>query len=136
MRYVLWGLLVVLVCVGIYAYKEFNRKPADLNSKSADVNCTATELIALYSNNEDSANKKFGGKIIEVTGNIIAIENTQAGFNIFLGDSLYMSRVSCLLDTVHAADVKKHVAGDLLKVRGICTGYLMDIELNRCVVVQ
>ena len=113
------------------------RKPADLTKSDAVEKLAASDLSALYSTYEDSANKKYLGKIIQVTGVITEIENQQdTMLTILLGDTLQLSRVNCLIDKNHIAAAKNNVKGDVVKIKGICTGYLMDVELNRCVIVK
>jgi tRNA_anti-like len=129
--------LVTIAPLSIYGYKEFTRKPADLTKSDAAESLAASDLCALYSNYEDSANKKYLGKIIEVTGSIVEIENQQDTLlTILLGDTLHPGRVSCLIDKKKIAAAKNSVLGDAIKLKGICTGYLMDVELNRCVIVK
>ena len=53
---------------------------------------------------------------------------------IFLGDSLLSSGVSCLMDSGYIKLKKVFTPGAQITIKGICTGYLMDVELNRCVV--
>jgi hypothetical protein len=133
-------LAIVFVCVTalcIYGYKEFTRKPADLSKSDAVESITASDLCGMYSNYEDSANKKYLGKIIEVTGTVVEIENQQdTVLTILLGDTLQAARISCLIDKQYIVTAKNSVLGDKLKVKGICTGYLMNVELNRCVIVK
>ena len=137
MRYLLAIVLVTAVALSIYAYKEFMRKPADLNKSDAAEHITASGLYALYNDYEDSANKKYLGKIIEVTGTIVEIENQQDTLlTILMGDTLQTGMVSCLMDKNYMADAKNKVRGDIVKIKGFCTGYLMDVELNRCVLVK
>ena len=129
--------LLVVLFIGMYAYKEFYRKPAELNNLEPFEHLTASDLCTLYSNYEDSANKKYLGKIIEVSGCVIEVENQQDTLlSIFFGDTLQTARVSCLMDKNSISAAKKVVRGDLIKIKGICTGYLMDVELNRCVLVK
>ena len=136
-RYLLAVVLVIIAVLCIYAYKEFMRKPADLTKSDAVEKLAASDLSALYSTYEDSANKKYLGKIIQVTGVITEIENQQdTMLTILLGDTLQLSRVNCLIDKNHIAAAKNNVKGDVVKIKGICTGYLMDVELNRCVIVK
>lgn len=56
--------------------------------------------------------------------------------DLFLGKKDDMHRVSCLIDVSHIIDVKSCNIGDEIIIRGICNGYLVDVELNRCVVVK
>lgn len=113
------------------------RKPADLSKSDAVETITASDLYALYSNYEDSANKKYLGEIVEITGRVVEIENQlDTLLTILLGDSLQPGRVSCLIDKKQTAAAKNILLGDVLKLKGICTGYLMDVELNRCVIIK
>lgn len=137
MRYLLAIILVIATVLCIYAYKEFMRKPADISKSDALETITASDLYSLYSNYEDSANKKYLGKILEITGSVVEIENQQDTLlTILLGDTLQPGRISCLIDKKQTATAKNILLGDVLKIKGICTGYLMDVELNRCVIVK
>ena len=137
MRYLLAVVLIAVLIISIYFYTEFTRKPADLDKSDAVEFVTASGLSASYSNYEDSANKRYLGKIIEVTGTIVEIENQQDTLlTILMGDTLQTGMVSCLMDKNYMADAKNKVRGDIVKIKGFCTGYLMDVELNRCVLVK
>ena len=134
-RIVLITLLIILFSAGIYIYKEYNRKPARLNNLPAVVNINADTLISQFVLNEAEANKKYLGKVISVKGFINKIDNQQDTLlTILLGDSLLSSSVSCLMDSSYIKLKKVFTPGVQIIIKGICTGYLMDVELNRCVV--
>ena len=136
-KYLFIGSCLVVVALGIYTYTEYNRKSSDLSNTKAIENTTAKALINIYSSEEDAANKKYLGKVIEVSGDILEVTNLQdTAFTILLGDTADMSRVSCTIDKNHITAAKKYNVGSSVKVKGICTGYLMDIELNRCLIVE
>jgi hypothetical protein len=136
-KYILVGLGVLAIGIGIYAYKEYNRKPSDLADTEAVDQISASVIINAYSINEDDANKKYLGKVIEVSGTVAELSNQQdTAFTILLGDSTNSSRVSCTIDKKHIAAAKKYPIGKVVNVRGICTGYLMDVELNRCFIME
>lgn len=137
MRLVITGLIILLLAVGIYAYREYNRKPADLSGLAATERVSASELAALYSTDEESADKKYLGKVVEVSGLVMMMENEHdTALTIFLGDSMQTGRISCLMDKNYIKKMKKIMTGYPIKIKGICTGYLMDVELNRCVIVK
>ncbi len=134
-RIVFITLLIILCSVGIYIYKEYNRKPVSLDDLPAVVNINADTLISQFALNEAEANKKYLGKVISVKGFINKIDNQQDTLlTILLGDSLSSSSVSCLMDTGYIKLKKVFTPGTQITIKGICTGYLMDVELNRCVV--
>ena len=133
-RIVLITLLIILFSAGIYIYKEYNPDNI-LNNLPAVVNINADTLISQFALNEAEANKKYLGKVISVKGLINKIDNQQDTLlTILLGDSLLSSSVSCLMDSSYIKLKKVFTPGAQITIKGICTGYLMDVELNRCVV--
>jgi hypothetical protein len=132
-------LIVVLILLGagIYFYKEYNRKPADISNVAPALSVNALSLVESYESDEAIANQQFLGKAIQVTGTIAEINNQQDTLvNVLIGDSNSMHKVSCLLDGRHLASVNNYRVGQQIIIRGFCTGFLMDVEMNRCVVIE
>jgi tRNA_anti-like len=134
-KYTLVAITAIIVIVSIYAYKEFNRKPADLSGIKPQVFITVDSIVAAYENDEANANAQFLGKTILVNG-IIAEMNNQHDtlLNVIMGND-GMHNVSCLLDNGQLGNYKKYNVGKPIAIKGICTGFLADVELNRCVIV-
>jgi len=129
--------ILILLGAGIYFYKEFNRKAADVSNVEPAASLTAIVLVDSYESNEASANKLYLGKTIQVTGAIAEINNQQDTLvNVFIGDDNSMHKVSCLLDNYYLASVRNFSVGQQITIRGVCTGYLMDVEMNRCVIIE
>ena len=121
--------------VGLYMYN----KPHDkMESAKADKEIDAKSLYDLYEDDEAAADQAFLGKILEVTGIVREIHRggEKDNFIILETDGL-MGAVKCQLD--HLTD---HVKLDQIKesqkvtLKGHCTGYLMDVILDRCVIVK
>ncbi|MEO6404310.1 MAG: hypothetical protein ABIY51_11455 [Ferruginibacter sp.] len=137
LKYLLAACCIIALGIGIYAYKEYNRKTADLANTEALYQTTASVLIDAYSSQEDAANRKYLGKVIQVKGTVVEVTNQQdTVVAIMLGDTAHSSRVSCTVDKNHIAAAKKYTIGNLVSIKGICTGYLMDVELNGCLIVE
>ncbi len=137
-RKYIWLLLIVaMLTAGSYAYHEYNRKPVDLSGIRSQLNITADSLVVIFETDEPKANSLYLGKPVDIKGLIADISNQQDTLiNITLGKKDNMHRVSCLIDANHIKEVKSYKVGDEITLRGICNGYLMDVELNRCVVVK
>lgn len=132
-----WLILLVIAGVFVYAYREYTRKPADLNDVKAEAIVQAATLVELYEKDEAQANKLYLGKAIDVTGTISDITNQKdTAVNVLLGGKYDMHRVSCLFGVSQLEKIKGAKAGESISLRGICTGYLMDVELNRCVIIK
>ena len=136
-KYILTILATAIIIAGGYAYREYYRKPADLSDVQPQSKIGADSLVLSFENNETSANKLYLGKPIEIRGIIAEIKSQKyTVVNVMLGKKDDMHRVNCLIDVNHIIDVKSYNIGDKITIRGICNGYLMDVELNRCVIVK
>ena len=132
-----WPLLIIMAGLAAYAYHEYTRKPADLNDVKAEASIQAAALVELYEKDEAGANKLYLGKAIDVTGIIAEINNQKdTSVNVLLGGKDAMHRVSCLLGVNQLEKIRGAKTGEAISLRGICTGYLMDVELNRCVIIK
>jgi len=136
-KYIVVGFIVIIAAAAAYGYKEYHRKPADLSNENAVAKLSAANLINEFDENESGANKKYLGKVIEVTGPITAIENQlDTLINISLGAGDDLHKVSCQIDPRHLAEAKKYDSGSVITLKGSCTGFLMDVELSRCVITK
>lgn len=128
--------LSIVVLAG-YFYKEYYRRPTDITGMQPAEKVNAAAIVTLYQNDEAKANQRYLNKTIEVQGAITEIVNQQDTLiNVFIGDTNSVHNVSCLLDKRHFNAIKKYTAGQQITIKGICTGFLLDVELNRCVIVQ
>jgi uncharacterized protein (DUF1330 family) len=128
--------LIIILLFGLYAYREFNRKPTDLAYKDSSVKVSANDLVQEYNKDEIAANKKYLGNVITVFGSIAAAENNQDTSLTILMGSNENGKVSCLFDDKHLQEAKSYTVGDTVMIKGICTGFLMDVELNKCLIVK
>lgn len=134
-RKLIWFLLLLFFGLFIYFFKEYNRKPADLKEAKPAFNVSVQDIVSEFDNSEDAANKKYAGKIIEVKGlitNVVYKQDTLS--SITLGEGMH--GVCCTLDRKHFIKSGLYREKDTITVKGICTGYLLDVEMNRCVVVM
>jgi hypothetical protein len=62
------------------------------------------------------------------------ITDNDSTTSILLKDNaLAMAGISCLFEPQYSAEIKKWKTGRSVKIKGICTGILMDVVLVRCV---
>lgn len=126
--------LVVLVAIGIYAWYLYNKPHTDLNSVSPDVILTASSLFAEYNADEVAADARFLGKIVEVTGIVESIEAREGIIpKIILATGDPLSEIQC---EMAGNNVKSVNNGEELTLRCVCSGKLMDIILNKCVIIK
>ncbi len=130
--------------VGLYAYKEYNRKNVDLAETKAAYSLTEMQLINEFSQDQNTSNKKYLGKIIELVGNIKKIDTDVNGYHtVVLGNAVNMNSVRCSVDSAFNKEAHNLSVGSTVVIRGICTGYNADdlglgsdIILNRSISIN
>ena len=117
--------------VGFYL---FNKTVPSLNDMKTDFSLSATELYDAFDVNEAEANKTYLGKIVEVRGVVDDINQEKGNLNVNLESGANFGLVSCKMDsTITELGVAK---GEEITLKCQCTGFLMDVVLNRCVIAK
>lgn len=128
--------MLALVGAGVGLYL-WNKPFANMSSKSADLTVNAADLVKAYQASEPDANAKYLNKVIQVSGTVGEVtKNDKGEQTIYLDGGDPMARVSCELDTHTDQKDQSFTTGQPVTFKGICTGYLSDVQLNRCVLVQ
>lgn len=135
--------VVAAAGVGIYAWKEYNRKNEDLSGVKPAHSVQAAALISEFASNDSAANAKYLGKVVLVEGTVKTIDKDEEGkYTVVMGDTADMSAVRCAMDSVHASGATGLTRGQSVKVKGVFTGFKKDetgllgsdVEMNRCVI--
>src|ERR1700689_3898471 len=87
--------VLILLCVAIWAVYEYKKPHTDARDKTTNIYIDATGLYNDFSKNETSANAKYLDKIIEVTGIVDDIQNTNGALVIMLNANQMMVGISC-----------------------------------------
>ena len=134
MRKIILFLLVLGMIAAGVGYYMYNKPVASLENKKPDVEVAASKLISDYEADEKTANEMYLGKVVEVTGQVAgtAVEDGKTKVQLETGNP--MSMIICELeDGGEAGSVK---AGDEIKIKGLCSGYLSDVILVQASLVK
>jgi hypothetical protein len=126
--------ILVLLCIGlVYGFYLYNKKTPSLENEKPDYTLTADELYTSFSTDEASAMEKYEGKILQVSGKVLMLTQTDSISNVVLNaeDALFGS-VNCSFSTLKETLQKK----ENIVVKGQCQGYLTNVILNNCVLVK
>ncbi len=125
----------------IYGYQEYTRKNKDYLYADADFTISAKDFIREFEENENAANEKFLDKIIAVNDTIKDIIKDDEGFyTLMIGEKNKTSSVRCSMDPNHQTEVELLRMGNIITIKGACTGYNQDellgsdVILNHCVI--
>ncbi|MFK7934042.1 MAG: hypothetical protein AB8G22_11085 [Saprospiraceae bacterium] len=137
LKYFLYFLLSIAIMGGLILLFLFYAPEKNLQSETADLQISATELFTQYEANETAGNKKYIDRIIDVTGEVAEISEDEDGSPVvILREADAFSGVLCTLKDSERDEVEDLKVGQQATIRGFCTGMLMDVVLNKCVVID
>lgn len=129
-------LLLIVALAGGYLAWKYTFRETDLNvsARKADVHIDARDLILAYESDENAANELYLDKVLLVTGTVESVSEDDVGISVYLKGANDLSGVICGFDKT--TNVKSLEKGSVVNIKGICTGYLIDVVMNRCYLVD
>jgi hypothetical protein len=128
--------LLVIIAAAFYIYKEYNRTHKDTAMAKADFTIPAPALVQEFEKNEGPSNAKYLDKVIKVEGMVKEMLRDDKGYlSIVLGDTVSMSSVRCSIDSLHTDETAIVKEGDIIAVKGVCTGFNTDEMLGSDVIL-
>jgi len=134
-RILQFGLIALLIGASI-GYYMWN-KPHDAIGKP-NIVTTAKEIMSEFDADENQAMKKYVSQdgnpiVVQVSGKIVDVKNDTSGITIALDTGDPMNGVSCVLDRFTKQPRTDYKIGEEVKLKGLCTGKLSDVVIDRCV---
>jgi hypothetical protein len=134
-RYIVIFLILALIAA-VAAWKyTFKKSESNVASHKTEVTIDAPKLLQAFETNEDSANLKYLDKVILVSGTVGSVTKDSLGYSVYLKENDAISGIVCSFD-ISSFDSARVIPGAPIKVKGICTGYLMDVIMNKCYIAE
>lgn len=129
------GLLLLVIMIIVSLLQVF--KPAkNLHKVKPDFTVTSNQLFNDFSENESQANSKYVGNIILVKGEIKEIIQSNDEMIILLETDDLFSGISCRLADSEFSKAELLKKDQSFAVKGQCSGKLIDVILNNCVIID
>ena len=129
--------ILIIGLLGIFiGYKMYHKPHINVAEKPVDISITANTLLVDFSSDETKANTKYLDKIIAVKGRVANVEFNGEKAAISLQTKDDFGSVVCYLgkdEVKKSAEIKE---GQEVILKGICTGFLMDVILVKCVIMN
>ena len=124
----------VLIAFGsLDEFENLDQNPKVTSDSNPSVTISASKLYKEYNENEIAADEKYKGKIIEVTGVIRDIGNDiMDNAYITLVGNEYFGDIQCYFN--EKSVVAKLSKGKRITVIGSCSGLMMNVQINNCIV--
>ena len=128
--------IFLFIIIGFGSLDEFEnleQSPKVTPNSNPSVIITASKLYKEYNANEIAADEKYKGKIIEVTGVIRDIGNDimDNAYITLVGDE-YFGDIQCYFN--EKSVVAKLSKGKRITVIGSCSGLMINVQINNCIV--
>ncbi len=129
-------LIVLIASIGVITYYiVFEKNKFDVSEKKTEHKITASELFYKFESDENQANKQYLGKVIEVTGLISEIQKNQNNETLVVfKESGEIFGVTCTFSSL--SDEKVLEVGATITAKGVCQGFLTDVIVNNCTLVN
>jgi hypothetical protein len=134
LKKIIYITLVVLISGLGFGFYLYNKPHQGIANEQPAFRLSAATLISDYDKNENLANTKYLGKVVEVKGVISEKSKDEKGnFNLTLqGPDL--AGVGCQFDPKADEKFAMVKEGQEVVIKGLCTGVLMDVVLVDCVI--
>ncbi|PQJ78363.1 OB-fold protein [Polaribacter porphyrae] len=129
-------LLILGMLGGVVGYKMYNKPHVNVNDTKADFSVNANAFLNEFSTDETKANTKYLEKIVSVKGIIssIKVENNKGIISLKTDDDF--GSIQCHLSDEATKSINNLKEGQNITVKGICTGYLMDVILVKSEIIN
>jgi len=134
-KYTFISLFFIIIIIGLlFLLNQYNKPSVDVTNLDADLVINVDEILKDFQKDEEKANLKYTNNIIEVHGEISKISTVDGNATITLKDNQFDSNVICNVQPQENKEVLQLKKGDQISLKGICTGYLLDVILVKCVI--
>lgn len=139
---------IVIICLfmlmAIASGQEEKEKEVEEKTKTeVAIPVKSSELYEAYQANEVAADQKYKDKVLEISGKVISIKANSiddseiiVNLNGLIDNEYEIMGIRCCFDASHATDAASLSKGQSIKIKGICEGSLLGVNINGCSLVK
>ena len=131
----LFGIIILVLLLVVLGICRVFRSHQNVAGEDAVASLSASELYHEFQTDENAANKKWVGKVIEVSG-VVSSVNESGGYISVNLRAVTEGGINCSVLKKDLNPDETFKNGDSLTIKGKCTGYLMDVNLVDCVITK
>ncbi|WP_430965835.1 OB-fold protein [Spongiimicrobium sp. 2-473A-2-J] len=133
-----WGLALAIASISliVVGLSYYNKPHTDVEKSEVAYKVTARNLIWEYQEDEMQTDQKYAEQVIQVQGQIIHTEWVKDHYVVTLDGGNLEAGIICHMQPDQGALVTDIEKGREISVKGICTGYLLDVMLVKCILIN
>ena len=133
--------MIILVCMLaaiaiLIALKQYNKPHTDIRNSKPEMVMTPPDLIKEFVRDENTATKLYTEKIIQINGIVNDINTSDEKIIVTFKDGESESSVICHMQAEEKSKTLKLQKGQKISVKGMCSGFLLDVMMVRCVLIN
>jgi hypothetical protein len=138
-------IILIVVVLGLIAaflvYKFYlNKSKPDIENTTAAYSLTAENLFKEYTTAKATADPKYNGKVLEITGTLAKVETIDTlvvAVFVFNQGDFGDEGIRCTMLHKYDEETKTIPAGTAVKIKGFCSGYNeTDVILEKSSLVK
>lgn len=130
------GLIAASIVAFAVGFSYYNKPHTDVKKSDVAYKVTARNLIWEYQEDELQTNKKYAEQVIQVQGQVIHTEWVKDHYVVTLDGGNLEAGIICHMLPDQDELVTGLQKGREINVKGICTGYLLDVMLVKCILID
>jgi tRNA_anti-like len=137
---IILGLAVLgIATVFLIIHFVINKPHPDFEKIKPDYSLHAGAFYNEFKTSKDNAHKLYNGKVIEITGKLARIENTDTltiAVFVFNQGKFGDEGIRCTMLKKFSAEAKKLKPDEIIRVKGYCTGFNeTDVIMEHCSII-
>ena len=129
---ILISVFVIILIAFYLGYKMYNKPHINVSNTKSEITLSANTILKDFTTDEAAANAKYLDKIITITGEVLKINTEKNKGTITLKTNDNFGSILCHLSKKATLNLNKIKKGQNVTIKGICTGYLMDVIIIKC----
>jgi len=128
--------LVVAIIIAYVVWANLLKTAPSTSNRDTETQIAATDLYQAFETDEQKANELYLNKIIEVTGEVVSVDESEdlkpaislrtEGFGV----------VKCTFETAEDFETSEITLGSQITIKGECIGYLLDVLLRNSIIIN
>lgn len=107
----------------------------EISDQMPAIEVSAKKLYSDYDANGVSADMKYKGKVLSVTGKVNNIDkDIMDEIYVTLKGDEYYGDIQCFFSESHVQEAANLSKGQTITVKGICDGQMMNVILKGCII--
>lgn len=133
-------IITIVLGIGIIslfiAYQIYNKPHVNVSDAKSNITTTADQIINDFSSDETKANRSYLDKIVKISGVISELKVVKQKGIITLKTNHDFGSVLCHLSDKASQKINSLKEEQTVTLKGICTGFLMDVILVKCEIIN